>query len=187
MQVDGNLHRTLWPSESRDALFVIDQRQLPHRFVVERLAHVDAVFFAIRDMWVRGAPLIGATAAYGVALQANVDPSDAALAAVHAHLAVARPTAVNLAWALQRMSKRLASLPQAQRAEVAWQEAAAIADDDVLNNRAIGEHGARLIAELAVAARPAHQRADALQCWLAGDRGLGHGIGAGLPGTGPRH
>jgi len=149
MQVDGHPHRTLWPSDSRDALFVIDQRQLPHRFVVERLAHLDAVFCAIRDMWVRGAPLIGATAAYGMALQANVDASDAALAQANAQLAVARPTAVNLAWALRRMQKHLLSVPQAQRAEAAWQEAASIADEDVRNNRAIGEQGARLIADLA--------------------------------------
>jgi methylthioribose-1-phosphate isomerase len=149
MQVDGQHRRTLWPAASHDAFYVIDQRELPHRVVVERLASVQAVFVAIRDMWVRGAPLIGATAAYGMALQAGVDASDAALAQARMRLAVTRPTAVNLAWALQRMQRHLHALPPAQRAAAAWHEAAAIADEDVRTNQAIGEHGARLIADLA--------------------------------------
>ena len=103
MRVDGQPRRTLWPADGQDALYVIDQRQLPHRLAVERLDSVPAVLVAIRDMWVRGAPLIGATAAYGLALQARVDGCDAALQAAAAQLRTARPTAVNLAWALQRM------------------------------------------------------------------------------------
>ena len=149
MQVDGQPRRTLWPAAARDALCVIDQRQLPHRFVVERLGDVDAVFVAIRDMWVRGAPLIGATAAYGLALQASADASDAALQAAADRLSRARPTAVNLAWALQRMLRRLLPLAPAQRAAAAWDEAAAIADEDVATNRAIGQHGLSLLAAIA--------------------------------------
>jgi methylthioribose-1-phosphate isomerase len=149
MQVDGHHHRTLWPAPAMDALHVIDQRRLPHRVVVERLSSADEVFAAIRNMWVRGAPLIGATAAYGMALQANVDASDTALAQAHARLASARPTAVNLAWALQRMQQHLSARPPAQRATAAWLEAAAIADEDVRTNQAIGRHGAQLLGELA--------------------------------------
>ncbi|MGL6112924.1 MAG: S-methyl-5-thioribose-1-phosphate isomerase, partial [Rubrivivax sp.] len=103
MLVNGQARRCLWPAPQRDALFVIDQRALPHRFCIERLDSALAVHAAIRDMCVRGAPLIGATAAYGLALQARHDASDAGLQSAARLLASARPTAVNLAWALQRM------------------------------------------------------------------------------------
>ena len=148
MLVAGQPRRTLWPSAARDALWVIDQRQLPHRFVTERLDSVEAVFVAIRDMWVRGAPLIGASAAYGVALQANADAGDAALHAAARRLGAARPTAVNLAWALQRMLGRLLPLAPSERAAAAWREADALADEDVATNRAIGRHGLQLLAAL---------------------------------------
>jgi methylthioribose-1-phosphate isomerase len=149
MRVDGENRRTLWPTAGRDGLMVIDQRRLPHAVAIERLDSVEAVFIAIRDMWVRGAPLIGATAAYGLALQAHSDASDAALQAASARLASARPTAVNLAWALQRMGRRLLSLPVAERHAAAWQEAADIADEDVATNQAIGHHGLQLLRALA--------------------------------------
>ena len=116
MRVDGQPRRSLWPSSALDALQVIDQRQLPHRVSIERLDSVEAVFVAIRDMWVRGAPLIGATAAYGLALQARADAGDAALQAAAQRLGAARPTAVNLAWALQRMLQRLLPLARGERA-----------------------------------------------------------------------
>ncbi|HYN60129.1 MAG TPA: S-methyl-5-thioribose-1-phosphate isomerase, partial [Rubrivivax sp.] len=148
MRVDGQARRTLWPTAARDALQVIDQRRLPHCLRIERLDNVDAVFIAIRDMWVRGAPLIGATAAYGLALQATADASDAALQAAADQLASARPTAVNLAWALQRMLRRVLPLQPGQRAAAAWREADAIADEDVATNQAIGRHGLQLLREL---------------------------------------
>jgi methylthioribose-1-phosphate isomerase len=153
MKVDGVHRRSLWPSPQCDALHVIDQRHLPHAWRVERLGDVGAVEVAIRDMWVRGAPLIGATAAYGVALQMNVDASDAGLAAARHRLAATRPTAVNLAWALKRMDARLRTLPVPQRAEAAWDEAHAIADADVAANMAIGLHGLGLLRELHAARR----------------------------------
>jgi methylthioribose-1-phosphate isomerase len=149
MLVHGRHRRTLWPGDAHDALFVIDQRALPHQLQVARLDDAAAVFTAIRDMWVRGAPLIGATAAYGVALQANVDAGDAALRRAAEQLASARPTAVNLGWALQRMLRRLLMLAPEQRVPAAWREAAAIADDDVRTNEALGEHGLALLRSLA--------------------------------------
>ena len=149
MLVDAQPRRSLWPSEQRDALWVIDQRHLPHRLAIERLDGVEPVFVAIRDMWVRGAPLIGATAAYGLALQTNVDASDAALQAAAQHLGSARPTAVNLQWALQRMLGRLQAVPVAGRSAAAWAEADAIADEDVATNRAIGRHGLPLLQAIA--------------------------------------
>lgn len=133
----------------REAVEVVDQRALPHRLAMETLATPQAVFTAIRDMWVRGAPLIGATAAYGVALQANRDASDAALTDCLAWMATARPTAVNLAWALERLRAKLMPLPAAARRDAAWAEADAIAEEDIACNRAIGEHGLALIREVA--------------------------------------
>ena len=134
MRADGIQRRTIWPAPGSDAVFVIDQRALPHRLRVERLDDLTAVERAIHNMWVRGAPLIGATAAYGLALQSNVGASDAALRDAGAWLRASRPTAVNLAWAVERMLRGLLPLPESERCEAAWRLAAAIADDDVATN-----------------------------------------------------
>jgi methylthioribose-1-phosphate isomerase len=151
MNVGGVPLRPVAAAPGRDAVVVIDQRALPHRLHFATLASPQDVFTAIRDMWVRGAPLIGAVAAYGLALQARVDASDAALAAAAAHLQSARPTAVNLAWALQRLLPALLALPSDQRERAAWEQAGAIAEEDVRVNAAIGRHGLPLLR--AVAAR----------------------------------
>jgi methylthioribose-1-phosphate isomerase len=148
MRVFGQPRRTLWPSAEGDALHVIDQRRLPHVLAIERLDSAEAVYTAIRDMWVRGAPLIGATAAYGLALQAQRDAGDAALHSAAQRLGSARPTAVNLHWALQRVLQRLLPLPPSARAAAAWREAGALADEDVAVNQAIGRHGLQLLAAL---------------------------------------
>jgi methylthioribose-1-phosphate isomerase len=107
------------------------------------------VFTAIRDMWVRGAPLIGASAAYGLALDLRRDASGCALEDTAEMLKLARPTAVNLAWALDRMLARLRPLPAAERAAAAWAEADAIAEEDVAVNAAIGRHGLTLLQDIA--------------------------------------
>jgi methylthioribose-1-phosphate isomerase len=148
MKANGQHHRSLWPASGRDALFVIDQRRLPHEWVVERLVDPVAVEVAIREMWVRGAPLIGATAAYGVALQTNIDAGDAALQTTVDRLAATRPTAVNLVWALDRMRARLLPLDPVERRVTAWNEADAIAEADVATNAAIGDHGLDLLRAL---------------------------------------
>jgi methylthioribose-1-phosphate isomerase len=116
-----------------------------------RIADPDAAALAIRRMWVRGAPLIGAVGAYGLAMALDRDPSDAALATAHAALDATRPTAVNLRWALDRVRAVVAPLPPAARADAAWREADAIVADDVAINHAIGRHGLALLR--AVAAR----------------------------------
>ncbi len=131
------------------AIEVIDQRWLPHELRLATLGSVDEVTIAIRDMWVRGAPLIGAAAAFGVALQAGVDAEDAALAAATAQLQGSRPTAVNLAWALQRMQQVWAPLPTAQRAAACWAAAQAIAEEDMAVNAAIGRTGLPLLQAMA--------------------------------------
>ena len=128
---------------------VIDQRALTHALRFETLGSVEAVVTAIREMWVRGAPLIGAAAAYGVALQAAQDAGDAALHAASAQLQASRPTAVNLAWALQRMRRVLLAKPVHERAQAEWDEADAIAEEDVRVNHALGEHGLGLLRAVA--------------------------------------
>ncbi len=151
MIVDGRALRPILARPSRDAVDVIDQRLLPHELRMARLATAQDVFTAIRDMWVRGAPLIGATAAYGLALQCRVDASDCALEETADWLRSARPTAVNLHWAIERMLKPLRAASPAARAALAWAEADALAEEDVAVNAAIGRHGLALLQ--AVAAR----------------------------------
>jgi len=151
MKVQGRDLRPIRGRPGRDAVEIIDQRALPHRLVFATLATPEDVFTAIRDMWLRGAPLIGAAAAYGLALALRQDAGDAALHAAAGRLRAARPTAVNLAWALDRCVRMLQGVPVAARAERAWLEAEAIAEEDVQVNRRIGEHGLALLQ--AVAAR----------------------------------
>jgi methylthioribose-1-phosphate isomerase len=143
MNIDGRHYRTIWPDG--DAVRVIDQTRLPFAFETRRLAAMAEAAEAIRTMVVRGAPLIGATAAYGVALAMLRDASDAGLDEALRVLGATRPTAVNLHWALERMSRALRPLGRGERAERAFAEAARIADEDVACCRAIGEHGAALI------------------------------------------
>jgi len=149
MRVGEEHYRTIWVESG--AVRIIDQTRLPHEFRVIALETLDQAATAIRDMQVRGAPLIGATAAYGVAIAMAQDPSDAGLAKAREVLAATRPTAVNLRWALEDMASRLAPLPPSARADAAIARAGAIADEDVAINEAIGTHGFALI--LAIAQR----------------------------------
>jgi methylthioribose-1-phosphate isomerase len=145
MRVDGRHYRTIWPAEGGRGIEIIDQTRLPHAFVVARLETAEQVAEAIRTMRVRGAPLIGAAAAYGLALAASADPADAALAAARARLLAARPTAVNLRWALDEVMTVLRQLPPDRRAAAAWRRAGEICDEDVAINSAIGDHGLPLL------------------------------------------
>ncbi|GMU70658.1 MAG: hypothetical protein AMXMBFR42_01250 [Burkholderiales bacterium] len=135
------------PPGARHVL-ALDQRALPHAIVPVRLGDAEAAAVAIRDMWIRGAPLIGAVGAYGLAMALDRDATDGALDRAHAMLDATRPTAVNLRWALDRVHRRVAPLARDERADAAWAEADAIAVEDVAINRAIGEHGLRLIERL---------------------------------------
>jgi methylthioribose-1-phosphate isomerase len=162
MNVAGRAYRSIWPIEMR-AVAVIDQRRLPHEFVVDELSTWKQAAAAIRDMQVRGAPLIGAAAAYGVALAMNEhvfdDQTDAdtVLDDVCAQLLATRPTAVNLRWALQRMQSVLRTCVWRERADRAWREASAICEEDVALNRAIARHGLPLLQEVARRKRAAVQ------------------------------
>ena len=144
MKIDGKPHRTIW-RDGDGAVHIIDQTQLPHRFETAVLANLGDAAHAIAAMLVRGAPLIGATAAYGMALAMRDDPSDAALKAAHDTLLATRPTAVNLRWALDDMTARLSVRAPWARAELAFARAASVCDEDVAINGAIGDHGLGLL------------------------------------------
>ena len=149
MKVDGTHYRSLWWDEGKAALQIIDQRWLPHEFRVEQVDTMEGFATAITEMRVRGAPLIGATAAYGMALAMRLDPSDAALGRAWTHLYATRPTAINLRWALDRCRAALSPVRPDDRAEAALKLAHEIADEDVEINRRIGEHGVALIRRIA--------------------------------------
>jgi len=123
----------------------LDQRALPHAVVNARIVDADTAALAIRKMWVRGAPLIGAVGAYGLALALERDASDTALAKAHAALDATRPTAINLRWALDRVRAAVIALPERERAAAAWREADAICAEDEAINHAIGTHGLALL------------------------------------------
>lgn len=147
MNVGGRPMRTIWLAADRRTVEIIDQTRLPHELVIVRLEGLDDAARAISTMQVRGAPLIGATAAYGVALGIAEDSSDAGLDAAVSRLAGTRPTAVNLRWALAEMKRTLLEVPEHDRHATALSRAGEIVEDDVATNRAIGEHGSGLIAE----------------------------------------
>lgn len=151
MKIDGIPTRSLWEVAASDGLpvlAVIDQTRLPHEVVRRELRDAAQVVDAIRGMAVRGAPLIGVAGAYGLALALREAADDAALENAHAALNAARPTAVNLRWALDRVRAQVAPLPAAARAAAAWAEAGRIAEEDVALNQALGAHGAALLAGL---------------------------------------
>jgi methylthioribose-1-phosphate isomerase len=145
MEVDGKHMRSIWLEPDGWSVRIIDQTQLPHRFATKRLASCAETAHAIRTMLVRGAPLIGAAAAYGVALAMREDASDENLRRAYDMLAATRPTAINLKWALDRMIAALAREPVSGRVAAAYRHAAEIADEDVAINTAIGRHGLPLI------------------------------------------
>lgn len=148
MNIEGTPFRTIWPDPRLKYVNIIDQTLLPHRFEVIRVHSVEAMEYAIKTMQVRGAPLIGAAAAYGIALAMLHDDSDESLDQACAALIASRPTAVNLQWAVERMRRHL--LPVSVRRNLAaWREAATICEEDVTINRAIGQHGLSLIRAVA--------------------------------------
>jgi len=148
MNVDGQPYRTIWLDDDRASVCVIDQTRLPHRFEVVRWRSVRAAAAGIRTMVVRGAPLIGAAAAYGMALAMQEDSSDENLLLAYDTLFRTRPTAVNLRWALDLMRQTLLPCKSSERTGVAYALAGRIADDDVQNCSAIGDCGQTLIKQV---------------------------------------
>ncbi len=148
MKIQGKHYRSVWPV-GEDAFGIIDQTKLPHEFVTLVLRDVEAAAHAIKSMQTRGAPLIGAVGAYGLALAVREDSSDDHIQKMVEMLAETRPTAINLKWALWRMRGALLNQPREKRAALAWKEAALIADEDVAMSQAIGQNGLKIIRKLA--------------------------------------
>jgi methylthioribose-1-phosphate isomerase len=168
MKIDGKSFRTVWLDEDdRWSVHILDQTKLPWALDVVRLTTRDEAAHAIRAMQARGAPLIGAVAAYGLCLGLRADPSTEAMEQDAALLNETRPTAVNLRWALDRMLTRLRNTPQAERVAVGYAEAKLIADEDVAQNQAIGRHGLPLIEDAVRPGRPVNVLTHCNAGWLA--------------------
>ncbi len=169
MKIDGVHYRTIWVAKDGWSVEVIDQTKLPHSFETLRLHSAGDAARAIKEMVVRGAPLIGATAAYGICLALREDPSDAALDAAYEMLAATRPTAINLKWALDEMRAAVRPVGNNARVAAAYAAAAKICDDDVEICRCIGEQGLTLIRGHAEAkpGRPVNVLTHCNAGWLA--------------------
>jgi methylthioribose-1-phosphate isomerase len=170
MKVDGKPTRTIWLEPDGWSVGVIDQTALPHRYVTARLTNLAEAAHAIRAMVIRGAPLIGATAAYGMCLALREDASDEALERAYATLLAARPTAINLKWALEEMLAAVRNRPRAERTAAAYRRAAEICDEDVAINKAIGRNGLPLIEAVAARKKPGEPVNVLTHCnagWLA--------------------
>jgi methylthioribose-1-phosphate isomerase len=170
MKVDGKPTRTIWLEPDGWSVGVIDQTALPHRYVTARLTNLAEAAHAIRAMVIRGAPLIGAAAAYGMCLALREDASDEALERAYATLLAARPTAINLKWALEEMMAAVRNRPRAERTAAAYRRAAEICDEDVAINKAIGRNGLPLIEAVAARKKPGEPVNVLTHCnagWLA--------------------
>ena len=190
MRINGRHYRTIWVAADARTVEIIDQTRLPHELVIVALTTVEETARAIRTMQVRGAPLIGATAAYGVALAMRADPSTRNLERAVAFLAEQRPTAVNLRWGLEVMRTALLPLEPAERERAAYDRAASIADKDVDTCRRMGEHGREIIRAIAARKKPGervniltHCNAGFLACvdWGTATSPIYHAHDAGLP------
>src|ERR1700754_4422985 len=170
MKVDGKHFRSIWRDAGGWSVSAIDQRRLPHEFVVAHLANCTEAPDAIRSMLVRGAPLIGATAAYGMALAMRDDRSDAAIGRAYDQLIATRPTAINLKWALDEMRRVLRPLTPSARLDAAYARADDIAQEDVAINRGIAKNGLALIEAIAARKKPGETVNVLTHCnagWLA--------------------
>jgi methylthioribose-1-phosphate isomerase len=170
MKVDGKPYRSIWLEADGWSVGIIDQTLLPHRFVTLRLTRLADVVRAIGSMQVRGAPLIGAAAAYGICLAVRADPSDEWIERAGAALLATRPTAINLKWALDEMAAVLRNRPREERLAAAYRRAAEISDEDVAINQAIGRHGLALIEAIAAKKKPGEPVNVLTHCnagWLA--------------------
>ena len=170
MNVDGVAYRSIWINNDGWSVDVIDQTRLPHAFEIRNLRTLDNACEAIRDMVVRGAPLIGTTAAYGYYLALCDDPSDKGIENAYRKLFETRPTAVNLRWSLDLVKTNITAISPSERAAVAFSQADKIAELDVITNQSIGAHGLELIENIARAKQPGEPVNILTHCnagWLA--------------------
>lgn len=190
MKINGKHYRTIWLAENGVSVEIIDQTKLPHRLEIVALSSCEEAGRAIKTMQVRGAPLIGATAAYGLAMALRQDASDEALDKAIAFLAEQRPTAINLRWALEEMRSAVRNLPREERIVAAYRRAGEICDEDVETCRRMGAHGLKIIEEIAARKRPGervnvltHCNAGWLACvdWGTATSSIYHAHDAGIP------
>src|ERR1700676_412861 len=170
MLIDGKHRRSIWLEADGKSVGIIDQTRLPHAFATLRLATLADAAHAISSMQIRGAPVIGAVAAYGLCLALRADPSDAALEQAYAVLLATRPTAVNLKWGLDEIVAAVRSRPRDERVAAAYARAAQICEEDIANNEAIGRHGLALIEDVAARKAPGEPVNVLTHCnagWLA--------------------
>src|ERR1051325_5916087 len=170
MKVNGQQTRSIWVEDDGITVGIIDQTLLPYRYATLRLRTVADAAHAIKSMQVRGAPLIGAAAAYGMCLALRADASDDGMERAYAELIKTRPTAINLKWALDEMLAAVRNQPREARAAAAYRRAAEIADEDVAINQAIGRHGLKLIEAIAAKKNPGERMNVLTHCnagWLA--------------------
>src|SRR5258706_15723607 len=190
MKINGKHYRTIWLNPDGWSVEIIDQTRLPHRFETVTLRTPDDAARAIKTMQVRGAPLIGAAAAYGLCLALREDASDDALDRAIDHLSRQRPTAINLRWALEEMRNAVRNLPRDQRLAAAYRRAAEICDEDVETDQRIGRHGLEIIKGIAAGKKPGervnvltHCNAGWLACvdWGTATSPIYHAYDAGVP------
>ena len=170
MKVNGKHTRSIWLEDDGQAVGIIDQTLLPHRFATLRLQSCEDAARAIKSMQTRGAPLIGAVAAYGLAMALRADASDESLERAYAALLSTRPTAINLKWALDEIVAAVRNRPRAERLVAAYRRAAEICEEDVAMSEAIGRHGLKLIEEIAARKKPGEPVNVLTHCnagWLA--------------------
>ena len=170
MKVDGKAMRSIWLEPDGWSVGVIDQTALPHRLATARLTTLDEAAHAIRAMLIRGAPLIGATAAYGMCLALRADASDEAIERAYATLIATRPTAINLRWALDEMVAAVRNRPRGERVAAAYRRAGEICEEDIAINTAIGRNGLPLIEAIARRKKPGERVNVLTHCnagWLA--------------------
>jgi methylthioribose-1-phosphate isomerase len=170
MKVDGKTMRTIWLEPDGWSVGVIDQTALPHRLSIVKLTSLEETAHAISAMVIRGAPLIGATAAYGMALALHADASDEAMERAYATLHATRPTAINLKWALDEMMAAVRNRPRGERKAAAYKRAAEISEEDIAINTALGRHGLPLIEAAAARKKPGEKVNILTHCnagWLA--------------------
>jgi len=170
MKVDGNPMRSIWLEPDGWSVGVIDQTALPHRLVTARLTTLAEAAHAIRAMVIRGAPLIGATAAYGMCLALREDASDESLERAYAALLATRPTAINLKWALDEVQAAVRNRPRSERTAAAYRRAAEICQEDIAINTGIARNGLPLIEAVAARKKPGERVNVLTHCnagWLA--------------------
>ena len=170
MKVDGKAMRSIWLEPDGWSVGAIDQTALPHRLATARLTSLDEAAHAIRAMQIRGAPLIGATAAYGMCLALRADASDEAIERAYATLIATRPTAINLRWALDEMVAAVRNRPRSERVAAAYRRAGEICEEDIAINTAIGRNGLPLIEAIARRKKPGERVNVLTHCnagWLA--------------------